>query len=231
MKGMIFLNSLNANPVLLPDEVISRAKKLGTTLLSDGMEGKGSLNYLIKPVTKGTSLAGTALTVEMHPGDNLYLHQAIYSGGQGYIIIADGKDHKDNAYLGELMTLAAEAIGLNGIVIDGLVRDKEILNSLIFPIFAKGFIPNGPYKEKPGRINETISCGGVSVQPGDLILGDEDGVVIVPYQRIEEVFEKAEKKLAYEKKRLIEINLYSEKKKRGEYPGTIEPSWLKNKIT
>ncbi|MED4691868.1 RraA family protein [Peribacillus frigoritolerans] len=91
------------------------------------------------------------MTVDMRVGDNLILHQAIYSGKEGFVV-ADGKDHKANAYLGELMAGAANAVGPEGIVIDGLVRDKEALCELGLPVFAKGFTPNGPLKTDLGNL-------------------------------------------------------------------------------
>ena len=124
------------------------------------------------------------------------------------------------------MAGAASAVGLEGIVIDGLVRDKEALCELGLPVFAKGFTPNGPFKDGPGQINTTITCGGVTVHPGDLIIGDEDGVVVVSKGIIEQVFAKAEKKLAYEQNRLSEIAEYIRKGKEGNPERTIEPSWL-----
>ncbi|MEW9674566.1 RraA family protein, partial [Ammoniphilus sp. 3BR4] len=168
-----------------------RAKRLNTTLLTDALGCTGSMDYRIKPVAAGMKVVGTAMTVSLRPGDNLFLHQAIHSGKEGYVLVADGKGHTENAYLGELMAGAAKALGLEGIVIDGLVRDKEALTELNFPIFAKGFIPNGPLKDGPGELNAPISCGGVPVQPGDLIFGDEDGVIVVPREKIEEAIEKA----------------------------------------
>ncbi|QBP42717.1 RraA family protein [Paenisporosarcina antarctica] len=216
---------MNQLPILLSEELIKRAENLTSTLLSDAMGCTGSMDYKIKPVVSKARIVGTALTVSMRPGDNLFLHQAIHSGSKGYVLIADGKDHKENAYLGELMAAAAKVVGLEGIVIDGLVRDKVNLEELGFPIFAKGFIPNGPLKDGPGLLNSIISCGGVVVCPGDLIIGDEDGVVVVPKDRISEVLEKAEKKLEYEEKRLKTILEYEENK------GTsIEPPWLSEKM-
>jgi 4-hydroxy-4-methyl-2-oxoglutarate aldolase len=218
-------------PELLSDGFIERAKRLNSTLLSDVMGCTGSMDYKIKPVEDGMNVVGTAVTVTMKPGDNLFLHQAIHSGQKGYVLVADGKGHTQNAYLGELMAGAAKARGLEGIVIDGLVRDKKALAELGFPVFAKGFIPNGPFKEGPGELNKPISCGGISVLPGDLIFGDEDGVVVVPASMIEEVLTKAEKKLEYEEQRLQTINVYSEKVKQGLTPETsIEPGWLKEKM-
>src|SRR5699024_10279636 len=113
--------------------------------------------------------------VDLRPGDNLFLHQAIYLGSKGYVLVVDGKGHTKNAYLGDLMANTAKAMGIEGVVIDGLVRDKDELKELNFPIFSKGFIPNGPFKDGPGEVNNTISCGGTTVNPGDLIVGDING--------------------------------------------------------
>ncbi|AYA74327.1 RraA family protein [Bacillus sp. Y1] len=216
---------------LLSLEVIERAKRLNTTLISDAMGCTGSMHHTVKPVAPGMKVVGTSLTVDLRAGDNLFLHQGIYCGGEGYVLVADGKGHTENAYLGELMARAAKAIGLEGIIIDGFVRDKEMLGEVGLPIFAKGFIPNGPFKDGPGAINTPISCAGAVVHPGDLIIGDEDGVVVVPKDKIEEVLHKAENKLEYEEKRLQTIANYEEKRKQGMTDGiSIAPSWLEEKI-
>ncbi|WP_231597672.1 RraA family protein [Bacillus sp. SA1-12] len=216
---------------LLSQEIIERAKRLNTTLISDALGCTGSMDYKVKPVSPGMKVAGTALTVEMRAGDNLFLHQGIYCGGEGYVLVADGKGHTENAYLGELMAGAAKAIGLEGIVIDGLVRDKEMLCGIGLPIFAKGFIPNGPFKDGPGAINIPISCAGVTVHPGDLIVGDDDGVVVVPKEKIENVLVKAEAKLKYEEKRMQTIVSYEENRKQGNADkNSIVPEWLAEKI-
>ncbi len=221
---------MNRLAPLLSEEIVKRARLLNTTLLSDAMGCTGSMDYKIKPVAPGMRVVGTAMTVSLRPGDNLFLHQAIYDGGEGYVLVADGKGHTANAYLGELMAGAAKAIGLEGIIIDGCVRDKETLSELGFPIFAKGFIPNGPLKDGPGELHTAISCGGVSVQPGDLIVGDEDGVIVVPKNKIEDALEKAEKKLSYEQQRMDTIAAFEEKRKQGIAGGSIEPPWLREKM-
>lgn len=230
--GVIVLlkTGINKNSQLISTEVIEKAKALNSTLLSDAQNLSRVMDYRIRPVSRNSSIAGTAVTVDLSPGDNLYLHQAIYLGEQGYVLVVDGKDHKSNAYLGELMALAAEAKGLSGIIIDGLVRDKSVLQNMNIPIFAKGFIPSGPHKNGPGQINTPISCGGVIVNPGDLVIGDEDGVTIVPRGKINEVFTRAKVKEGYEKERLNKINLYIKKKEAGQYPGELEPSWMNEKI-
>ncbi|PYF01969.1 RraA family protein [Ureibacillus chungkukjangi] len=216
---------------LLTKEVILRAKKLNSTLISDALGCTGSMDYKVKPVSWGMKVVGTALTVDLRAGDNLFLHQGIYCGGEGYVLVADGKGHTENAYLGELMAGAAKAVGLEGIVIDGLVRDREMLNEIGLPIFAKGFIPNGPFKDGPGAINIPISCAGVTVCPGDLIVGDDDGVVVVPKEKIENVLVKAEAKLEYEEKRMQTIANFEENRKQGNADkNSIAPGWLAEKI-
>jgi 4-hydroxy-4-methyl-2-oxoglutarate aldolase len=211
-------------PELLNDEIIHRAKRLNSTLLSDAMGCTGAMDYKIKPVSPGLRLVGTAITVSLKAGDNLFLHKAIYSGKKGYVLIADGKGHLENAYLGELMAAAAKAVGIEGIVIDGLVRDKATLEGMEYPVFSKGFIPNGPFKNGPGQVNTTVTCGGVVVEPGDLIVGDDDGVVVVPKDQIYEVLEKAEQKLSYEEKRIETIEKFPAN------GAKLEPSWLNEKL-
>lgn len=213
---------------LLPIDFIERAKKLNTTLLADVMDCTGSMDYRIKPVSSGMEIVGTAMTVSLRPGDNLFLHQAIYSAKKGHVLVVDGKGHTNNAYLGELMASSAQALGVEGIVVDGLVRDKKALNELKFPIYSKGFNPNGPFKDGPGEINEVISCGGIRVAPGDLVVGDDDGVVVVPADQIDEVLRKASEKLSYEEKRLEAIAKYSHQEHSD--PMSLAPKWLESKI-
>lgn len=215
MKKMYFEENLT----LLSDEVIERVKKLNTTLLSDAMGRTGGMDYKIKPVSSKMVVVGTAITVKVRAGDNLFLHQAINNGKQGYVLVVDGQGHTASAYIGELMAEAAKVKGLEGIIIDGLVRDHNALIELNFPVFSKGFSPNGPYKDGPGEMNIPISCGGVAIAPGDLIVGDADGVINIPRDMVEKVLELAEKKLVYEEERKLEIR-----------SGNVEPKWLKSEM-
>jgi 4-hydroxy-4-methyl-2-oxoglutarate aldolase len=207
---------MNTLLLLLPESVISLAEKLNTTLLSDAMGCTGGMDYRIKAVARGMEIVGTATTLSLKPCDNMSLHDAIYAAKEDYVLVVDGKGETTHAYLGELLTRAAKAVGLKGIVIDGAVRDREELEALGFPVYANGFVPNGPLKLGGGESNVPITCGNVTVNPGDLVVGDADGVTIVPREQIEEVFSKAETKLEYEKNRILELTLYEEKRKRGE---------------
>ncbi|MDR3592435.1 MAG: RraA family protein [Negativicutes bacterium] len=210
---------LEINPCakMLPESAIQRVKRLSTTLLADAMAGAGAMDYRIKPITPGTRLIGTALTVNLRPGDNMALHKAIVFS-KGYVLVADHKMETTSAPWGDLMTRAAMAAGAIGTVVGGVVRDINDLRQLSFPIFAMGTVPNATSKSGPGEINVPISCGGVAVQPGDLIVGDDDGVVVIKPEMLEQVLAAAENKAQQEQKRIKEIEA-----------GIIEPEWLRQK--
>jgi regulator of RNase E activity RraA len=218
-------------PELLSDEIIERASKLSSALLCDGMIGsgipfEGAMQSEIMPVDISMKVVGTACTVNTDSGDNLPIHVALYTTKPGYVMVIDGKGHKDHPYFGDLMMSTAKAVGLKGMIVDGCVRDKEGAIELGLPIFAKGFMQRGPAKKNPGEINYPIVCGGIAVNPGDLIVGDADGVTVVPKDKIEEVLIKAEKKLAYEIERRTSISLYEEKRLKGEELFNLAPQWV-----
>jgi 4-hydroxy-4-methyl-2-oxoglutarate aldolase len=218
-------------PELLSDEIIERASKLSSALLCDGMIGldvpfDGAMQAEIMPVDMSMKVVGTACTVNTYSGDNLPIHLALYTAKPGYVMVIDGKGHKDHPYFGDLMMSTAKAVGLKGMIVDGCVRDKEGAIELGLPIFAKGFMQRGPAKKNPREINYPIVCGGIAVNPGDLIVGDADGVTVVPKDKIEKVLIKAEKKLAYEIERRASISLYEEKRLKGEELFNLAPQWV-----
>lgn len=192
-------------PPLLEQEWTERAEKLSTSLISDVMGRFSVMDYSIKPIVPGMKIAGTAFTVNARAADNLYLHKALRMGRPGYILVTDGKGHEKNALWGEIMTSIAMVKGLTGLVLDGVVRDIAALREKGFPVFCKGAHAAGPDKDGPGEINGPISCGGVVVNPGDLILADDDGVVVVPRAEVPHILDLAEKKAEAEDKRLREI--------------------------
>ena len=207
------------NPEQIREDLIERAKKLSPSLLADAMSSFGTMNYAIKPVKPGVRVIGTAITVKVKPGDNLFLHKAIYLSGKGYVIVLDSNENKTCAAWGNMMTLGAIAMGVEGVILDGAVRDVAEIKELGLPVFASAAVPNGPTTNGPGRINSVITCGGVSVNPGDLIFGDDDGVVAVPTHLLEEVLLKAENKANSEEKRIKEIK-----------EGKLEPEWVREKV-
>ncbi|MEQ8330994.1 MAG: RraA family protein [Longimicrobiales bacterium] len=128
----------------------------------------------------GLALCGPAVTVNARPGDNLMVHKALEVAEAGDVVVVCTNGNTTSAIFGELMGHTAVAAGVGGMVVDGAVRDVDGLRALGLPVFARSVTPGGCDKDGPGEINVPIACGGVPVQPGDLVLGDGDGVVVVP---------------------------------------------------
>lgn len=220
---------------LLPDEIIERAKKLSPALLADGMKGlgipgNGCMDASILPVTADMKVAATAYTVSTADGDNFPIHVATYQGSPGYIMVIDGKGYSACAYFGDLIMGAAKAVGFEGMICDGCIRDRLGAAELGLPVFAKGYMQNGPSKKGPGEINVPILCGGIQVCPGDLVVGDADGVTVVPHSRIDEVLQKAEEKLAYELLRRETIHQYEQARLAGTQLPQLAPKWVRDML-
>lgn len=165
--------------------------------LADEMNRFFCVNARIKPFNNH-ALLGCAFTVKSRPGDNLMLHKALEMAQPGDVIVVDAQGDLSNAITGEIMMTQAEVNGLAGVVIDGAIRDAEEIGKLSMPVYAAGVQPKGPYKDGPGEINVPICCGGVVVNPGDILVGDSDGIVVIPVQFAEEMLAKGKKKLAGE---------------------------------
>ena len=218
-------------PELLDASVLERAAQFGSAELADGMknlgiENDGCMDAGMLPIDEASRVVGTAVTVETKDGDNFPIHVAIYQGMPGYVLVIDGKGYEGKAYLGDLIGGAAKAVGLNGIIVDGMVRDRQGLKEMGLPVFSKGFMQRGPRKIGPGAINTPIVCAGAHVKPGDLVVGDSDGVSVVPRERIEEVFAAAEKKLQYEQKRRVTIAEFEACKAEGKPLPQLAPQWV-----
>jgi RraA family protein len=149
--------------------------------------------------------AGPALTVEVRPGDNLMIHAALAIAQPGDVIVVDGKGDLTSALMGEIMCQQAARIGVAAVVIDGAVRDAEAIRALGLPMYACGLNPNGPTKLVPGRLNHPISIGGVTIEPGDLVVGDGDGVTVIERAKAASLLPLAEEKVAAETKRIADI--------------------------
>ena len=221
----------NDTPELLPAEVIARAEKLEPALVSDGMKGtdipgEGTMDAEIMPVDPSMKIVATAIPVNTCNGDNFPIHYATYTTPPGYVMVIDGNDFTRKAYLGDLIAGAAKAVGFKGIVIDGYVRDYEGLKELGLPIFCKGFMQAGPIKKGPGQVNVPIHCGGVSVEPGDLVVAGADGVSVVPRARIDEILTNAEAKQRLDLAMQANIDAYNEAVSRGEEPPKLMPAWI-----
>ena len=219
---------------LLPAEIIERAKKLNVPLLLDGVKAAklpilndGCMAAGINPVKRGMKVVGTAMTVETANGDNFPIHVASYSVKEdGYVMVIDGKGYDGRAYFGDLIMGACQAAGFAGMVIDGYTRDRDGNIELVFPVYSRGFMPRGPIKKDEGNINTEIMCGGVKVAPGDLVVGDSDGVCVIPREYIETVLAEAEKKQAYEDNREKTIAAYRKARAEGTELPQLAPQWV-----
>ncbi|WP_313370293.1 RraA family protein [Achromobacter animicus] len=185
---------------------VERASAFQAAILCDVAGRRGTLHGRIQALNPTMKVAGPALPVEVRPGDNLMFHVALAVAKPGDVIIVDGKGDDTCALFGELMVSQAAAARLGGLIVDAAVRDTDTLSDGDFPVFAAGRNPCGPTKGLAGTIGVAVSVGGVSVQPGDLVVGDADGVVVIPRANVDTVLAEAEKKLASEKVRLEEIS-------------------------
>ena len=183
-----------------PDrELLSAFEGVPSSIVSDVTGNVGrAMESRISPVYSGVELAGSALTVKAVPGDNLIIHKAITMAQPGHVLVIDGSGYTETAFLGELMCASCQAHGVAGIVIDGAVRDRADIAEMGFPVYARGTHPQGPFKQDPGSINVRVSCGNVAVDPGDIIVADDDGVTVLPRSEAEAVLERAREKVAAE---------------------------------
>lgn len=173
-------------------------KRLGAATVYEGQGQTGALDSGIKPVLPGARMAGVALTVDCAPGDNLILHHALTMGRPGDVLVIDAKGFIETGHCGDVMSFAAKQAGFAGIVIDGSVRDSAGLAEMNFPVFARGLSIKGPTKNQPGKLNVPIICGGVLIRPGDIIVGDQDGLVAIEADALEAVIASAEQREAHE---------------------------------
>jgi regulator of RNase E activity RraA len=196
--------------------VVAEAAQYPSSILADVAGRRGALSGRIAPLAPSMRFAGPAVTVEVRPGDNLMIHAAMAIAQPGDVIVVDGKGDVSSALMGEIMSQQCVALGVVAVVIDGAVRDSEAIRELGFPMFASGLNPNGPTKSVSGRLNHPISIGGVSVSPGDLVVGDADGVTVIERSKAAALLPLAADKVAAETKRIADIK--SRK--------ALTPAWL-----
>ena len=180
--------------------VIEAARGLGSATVHEAGGKIGVMPSAIKPVHPHFRVCGPAVTIHGPPGDNLWLHYAIYAAQPGDVLVAHCSGAFDHGYWGEVMSTAAVARGLGGLVLDGCVRDQQLLGEVGFPVFARGLCICGTDKDPHamGCVNEPVSFEGLIVSPGDLVIGDNDGVVVVPQTRASEVVDASRARDAQE---------------------------------
>lgn len=187
-------------------DAVQKAHDYAAANLSDGMNKFYTMDYGIRQMFDSPKLVGTAVTVKVRSGDNLMLHKALGLIKPGDVLVVETQGGNNYAVAGELMVRCMKEIGLAGMVVDGTVRDLDECRKMGMPIFARGTVCGAGDKMGPGEVNFPVSCGGVVVMPGDIVVGDKDGVVVIPKEDALAVFDAADKKLASEKKRHEEID-------------------------
>ena len=166
--------------------------------ISDSMSRMSAGGNVLRPMHAGGVLCGPALTVKVRPGDNLMVHMALSLAVEGDVIVVDGSGDLTNAIVGERMLAYCVAKKFAGMVIYGAVRDYGWIRQQNFPVYSSGISHRGPYKDGPGEINVPISIGGMVVNPGDLIIGDEDGLLSIDQHEAAALYSKAAAKFKHE---------------------------------
>jgi len=186
-------------------EVIDQFRNIGSATVHEASGRKGYVDCAIKPIAQGVRICGPAFTVECHPKDNLMLHKALEKAQPGDIIVASTGGHYEAGYFGGLMATSAIARKVGGLAIDGCIRDSEEIIKTKWPVFCRGFCIFGTAKTGPGLVNHPIIFGGTLVNPGDLILGDGDGMVVVARVDCKTVLEKSIERVEAEKKKSAQL--------------------------
>ena len=183
--------------------------------VSDCMSRMTAGGARLRPMHDGTAMAGPAFTVKTRPGDNLLIHKALKLAQPGDVIVVDAGGDLTNALIGEIMVGEAKLKGFAGIVINGAIRDSGVIRKDRFPVFAAGVTHRGPYKDGPGEINVPIAIDGMVIEPGDLVIGDDDGLLCVPYAQAEQLLAAAHHKQKIEAVMVAEIR-----------DGTQDNAWI-----
>lgn len=179
-------------------ETVEAFKKHSSATIHEASGRKGYISYRIKPIAKGLKICGPAFTVQCAPGDNMMLHKALEKAQPGDVIVATVGGAEEYGYFGDLMATSALARKVNGLAIEGCVRDSEEIVEAGFPIFSTGLCIRGTGKGTLGLVNYPLMFGGICVNPGDLIVGDDDGMVVVRRAECEEVLKKTDERVAKE---------------------------------
>jgi 4-hydroxy-4-methyl-2-oxoglutarate aldolase len=177
------------------DSKIKEFMAIPTTCISDAMDGLNNLHPAIKPLKEEYRLAGRAYTVKIPVGENRSVLEAIRKAKPGDILVVDAKGDQYRAIAGDFVVGMAQTLGIGGFVVDGVIRDIVGIKALNFPVFSRGTTVAASAKAGIGEVNIPISCGGVPVNPGDIIVGDADGVVVIPQSMEDKILANSLEKL------------------------------------
>jgi len=188
-----------------PQELIKALAEQASATVHEAIGRRGAMHSSIKPLARGMKVCGPALTVKCQSGDNLMLLKALDMAKPGDVLVADMGQTTETGPWGEIAALQAQVRGVAGLVTNGSVRDSALICEMNFPVFCKAVSIKGTVKESLGLINHPISCGEVVVNPGDLILGDDDGIVVIPLAEVEEALAKSRERVTKEDKLMDRI--------------------------
>ena len=160
--------------------IIARLSAAGTATVHEAIGRRGFAGATLRPIQQGVRIAGSAVTVSCHPGDNLMIHAAVEVCGPGDVLVVTNTAPSTHGMFGELLATSLMARGVRGLVIDAGVRDTSELRAMGFPVWSRHVSCQGTVKASPGSVNVPVVLGGVTVQPGDVVCADDDGVVVVP---------------------------------------------------
>jgi 4-hydroxy-4-methyl-2-oxoglutarate aldolase len=183
-------------PSSLRDELM----ELGSASLHEARGQLGAMNHSIKPIDPSMRFAGRALTVQAYPGDNLVVHYAITKASPGDVLVVDAQEFMEGGLWGDVLSEAALQAGIVGVVVNGAVRDSGTICALGLPVFSRGLSIKGTAKRQAGKVGIDIICAGTTVRQGDVVVGDRDGVVVVPSCDLERVMDAARARVLYEEK-------------------------------
>lgn len=201
-------------------DTASQFLELPVANVSDSMARMTAGGARLRPYYNGGRMAGPAFTVKTRPGDNLMIHKALQLVQAGDVLVVDAGGDLTNALIGEIMVGHAAKIGVAGIIINGAIRDAAELRAGSLPVFAAGVTHRGPYKDGPGEINVPVAIDGMVIEPGDLVLGDDDGILSVPFADVDRILAATRQKQAAEVKMIAEIAA-----------GTYSASWVDDILT
>lgn len=210
---------INPMPTPISEGIASELRNIVVSHLSDNLQRLSGFVGL-KRIHRSKKLVGTAVTIKARPGDNLLIYKALMLMQPGHVLVVDGGGEVTNALVGELIMMYAQQRGCVGFILDAAVRDTAAFFDADFPCYARGVSHRGPYKNGPGQINVPVTIGGQVVNPGDVIVGDEDGVVSFPQRDAELLIEAAHKTYAHEERIKAEIA-----------NGKVEQEWLSKVLT
>jgi len=184
---------------------VEKFRQVPPSIVSDCLNRYYAMSAHIKPMIENSIVCGPALTIQSMAGNNLMSHLALTFAKKGDVLVIDARSNMSNAVWGGIQALFAKKQGVAGVVIDGVIRDVAEMREMRFPAYCRGVTPGGPHKGWADSINVPIQCGGVPVCPGDLILGGDDGIVVLPKEHLEAVYAEAQRRIRKEVEWIKEI--------------------------